>query len=215
MSQTPSTSLSTASLPRNGKAGHKGQQTRAAILELALRLAARQGLESLSLGVLAEQMGMSKSGVFAHFGSREELQVEVVKEYHRRFEREVFWPALAEPRGLPRLCAMFERWLQRIVANVDCGCLYISGAVEFDGRTGTVKDVLMGAIKAWQGALARAVEQAVQEQHLHPHTPIEQLVFELHGLILALHFEVQFLRQPLGLERARSGLAGVLQRHQP
>ena len=84
----------------------KGEQTRAAILDAALDLASRDGLEGLTIGLLAERMQMSKSGVFAHFGSREDLQVEVVREYHRRFEDEVFFPSLREPRGLPRLRSM-------------------------------------------------------------------------------------------------------------
>src|SRR4029450_8925708 len=93
----------------------KGQQTRAAILEAALGLASNMGLEGLSIGALAEVTQMSKPGVFAHFGSREELQISVVREYHAKFEEEVFFPALSEPRGLPRLTTVFAR-LARCVA---------------------------------------------------------------------------------------------------
>jgi AcrR family transcriptional regulator len=114
----------------------KGRQTRAAILDAALALASHIGLEGLSIGALAEVTGMSKSGVFAHFGSREELQISVVREYHARFDEEVFRPALAAPRGLPRLQALFDRWLKRVSVEVDSGCIYISGAVEFDDRPG-------------------------------------------------------------------------------
>ena len=85
----------------------KGEQTRAAILDTALDLAARDGLEGLTIGLIAERMRMSKSGVFAHFGSREDLQLATLHEYHHRFEAEVFTPALRKPRGLPRLEAMF------------------------------------------------------------------------------------------------------------
>ena len=97
----------------------KGQLTRAAILDSALSLASQMGLEGLSIGALAEVAGMSKSGVFAHFGSREELQIAVIREYHRRFEEEVFFPAMREPRGVPRLRALFERWLRRVSVEVD------------------------------------------------------------------------------------------------
>ena len=86
---------------------------------------------------------MSKSGVFAHFGSREELQIAVIREYHRRFEEEVFFPAMREPRGVPRLRALFERWMRRVSVEVDSGCIYISGAVEFDDRPGPVRDALV------------------------------------------------------------------------
>jgi AcrR family transcriptional regulator len=105
----------------------KGRQTRAAILEAALGLASHMGLEGLSIGALAELMRMSKSGVFAHFGSREELQISVIREYHERFAAEVFAPAIREPRGLPRLRALFERWLRRVSVEIDSGCIYISG----------------------------------------------------------------------------------------
>ena len=112
----------------------KGEQTRVAILDAALDLASRDGLEGLTIGLLAERMQMSKSGVFAHFGSREDLQVEVVREYHRRFEQEVFYPSLHETRGLPRLRSMVGRWMEKRIQEVTTGCIYISGAVEYDDR---------------------------------------------------------------------------------
>src|SRR5512141_1174291 len=129
---------------REGKGLHKGQQTKAAIVDAALGLATQIGLEGLSIGALAEVAQMSKSGVFAHFGSREELQISVVREYHRRFEEEVFYPAMREPRGLPRLRALFRNWMTRSSLEIDSGCLYISGAVEFDDRPGPVRDALIG-----------------------------------------------------------------------
>src|ERR1700754_2019977 len=135
----------------------KGRQTRATILDAALALASHMALEGLSIGALAEVTQMSKSGVFAHFGSREELQISVVREYHARFEEEVFMPALVQPRGLPRLQALFARWLRRVSAEIDSGCLYISGAVEFDDRPGPVRDALVSMVQAWQHALERAV----------------------------------------------------------
>ena len=126
------------------KALMKGQQTRAAIVDAALALATQIGLEGLSIGALAEVTQMSKSGVFAHFGSREELQISVVREYHAHFEEEVFYPALAAARGLPRLRALFDRWMKRVSVEIDSGCIYISGAVEFDDRPGPVRDALVG-----------------------------------------------------------------------
>ena len=114
----------------------KGRQTKAAIVDAALGLATQIGLEGLSIGALAEVMQMSKSGVFAHFGSREELQISVVREYHARFEEEVFYPAMGAPRGLPRLRTLFDNWMKRTTVEIDSGCIYISGAVEFDDRPG-------------------------------------------------------------------------------
>ena len=136
----------------------KGQQTKAAILDAALSLASQVGLEGLSIGALAEVTRMSKSGVFAHFGSREELQISVIREYHNRFEEEVFFPALVEARGLPRLRALFERWVKRVSVEIDSGCIYISGAVEFDDRPGPVRDALADMVRAWHKALGRAAE---------------------------------------------------------
>ena len=183
----------------------KGQQTRAAILDAALALAANMGLEGLSIGALAEVTKMSKSGVFAHFGSREELQISVVREYHTKFEEEVFFPAMREARGLPRLKTLFENWVRRVSLELDSGCIYISGAVEFDDRPGPVRDALATMVQAWQSALERAVRIAVEEGHLHAAMDPLQMVFELHGLILALHHDARFLRNPGALDRVRSG----------
>ena len=187
-----------------------GQQTRAAILDAALGLAAHMGLEGLSIGTLAEVTHMSKSGVFAHFGSREELQISVIREYHAKFEEEVFFPAMRETRGLPRLEALFERWMRRVSTELDSGCIYISGAVEFDDRPGPVRDALVTMVQAWQSALERAVRIAVEEEHLRADTDPHQLVFELHGLILALHHDARFLRNPGALERVRTGFQRVI-----
>jgi AcrR family transcriptional regulator len=188
----------------------KGQQTRATILEAALALASQMGLEGLSIGALAEVTQMSKSGVFAHFGSREELQISVVREYHAKFSEEVFEPAMTAPRGLPRLRTLFERWFKRVSVEIDAGCIYISGAVEFDDRPGPVRDALVAMVRTWQGALERAIRLAIDEGHLRADTDPQQLLFEVHGLILALHHDARFLRHPGADGRARTGFENVL-----
>lgn len=188
----------------------KGQQTRAAILEAALGLASQIGLEGLSIGALAEVTRMSKSGVFAHFGSREELQISVVREYHTKFEEEVFYPSMREPRGLPRLRTLFDRWVRRVSVEIDSGCIYISGAVEFDDRPGPVRDALVTMVQTWQNALERAIRIAVEEGHLREDTDPKQMLFEVHGLILALHHDARFLRHPDSLVRARTAFDRVL-----
>ncbi len=192
----------------------KGQQTRAAILDAALALAAHMGLEGLSIGALAEVTKMSKSGVFAHFGSREELQISVIREYHLRFEAEVFHPALKQARGLPRLQALFEHWVRRVSVELDSGCIYISGAVEFDDRPGPVRDALVAMVRDWQSALTRAVEQAVSEGHLRPDADVPQMLFEIQGLILALHHDARFLRNPGVLGRVRQSFERLLGHYQ-
>jgi AcrR family transcriptional regulator len=189
---------------------NKGRQTRAAILDAALGLAAHMGLEGLSIGALAELMGMSKSGVFAHFGSREELQISVVREYHARFEAEVFQPSMKQPRGVPRLRALFELWVKRVSLEIDSGCIYISGAVEFDDRPGPVRDALVEMVRAWHQALGRAIELAVEAGHLSADADPPQMLFEIHGLILALHHDARFLRTPDAPQRARAGFERIL-----
>ena len=192
---------------------HKGQQTRAAILEAALGLASHMGLEGLSIGALAELMQMSKSGVFAHFGSREELQISVIREYHARFEEEVFYPALTAERGLPRLRAMFANWMQRTSVEIDSGCIYISGAVEFDDRPGPVRDALASSVMTWHAALRRTIVMAREFGHLRADADDEQMLFEIHGLILALHYEARFLKNPGSIDRAHAGFDNILARY--
>src|SRR3954466_7030334 len=195
---------------REGRAMQKGQQTKAAIVEAALGLATQIGVEGLSIGALAEVTQMSKSGVFAHFGSREELQISVIREYHRRFEEEVFYPAMRDMRGLPRLRALFANWMKRTSIEIDSGCIYISGAVEFDDRPGPVRDALVGSVQSWLAAMNRAVVQAKEEGHLRADVDEDQLLFEIHGLILGLHYEARFLKNPGSINRANAGFDNIL-----
>ena len=195
----------------------KGAQTRAAILDTALALSAQEGLDGLSLGMVAVAMGMSKSGVFAHFGSLEELQCSVVREYHRRFEREIFGPALVAARGLPRVLHMVTGWMDSTAQPNEAsrlyGSLYISGAVEFDDRPGDVRDALAESVHIWMDAMRRAIAQAQQEGHLVPDVAPDQVLFELHGIILSLHYETRFLHGPQALQHAAQALRSVLQRY--
>jgi AcrR family transcriptional regulator len=191
----------------------KGEKTKAVIVDAALGLATQIGLEGLSIGALAEVTGMSKSGVFAHFGSREELQISVVREYHTRFEAEVFYPAMAAKRGLPRLRQLFANWMKRTSVEIDSGCIYISGAVEFDDRPGPVRDAIASSVKTWLAAMDRAVRQAQELGQLDEHADPTQILFEIHGLILALHYEARFLKSPGSIERAVKGFDSILKRH--
>ena len=191
-----------------GNSVSKGLQTRAAILDVALNIACRDGLEGLSIGMLAERMGKSKSGVFAHFGSREELQIALIDEYARRFMQAVFYPAIRLPRGLPRLTAMFDNWLHRVrTVEIPNGCVFISGAVEFDDREGPVRDRMVAVNRGWQGEMHKAAEQAVVCGHLRGDCDPGQLVFELYGIMLALHHDARLLRDERAVERARRAFA--------
>ncbi len=214
-SELPDTSLRSSSRQgsRGGRALQKGQQTKQAIVDAALGLAAQIGLEGLSIGALAEVTQMSKSGVFAHFGSREELQISVIREYYAQFADEVFFPAMDEARGLPRVRALFANWMKRVAIEIQSGCIFISGAVEFDDRPGPVRDALASSVQAWLAALYRAVVQAKEEGHLHENADEEQMAFEIHGLILASHYEARFLKNPVSTERANKGFENILARY--
>jgi AcrR family transcriptional regulator len=192
----------------------KGELTRAAILDVALELASRDGLEGLTIGLLADKMNMSKSGVFAHFGSREDLQIEVVKLYHHHFEQEVFYPSMKESRGLPRLQTMFARWVKRVSVEIASGCIYISGAVEYDDRPGAIREELAGMVRAWKNALRRCAVQTIEMGHLSSDTDPDQLVFEMYGLILALHHDARFLKLPGSVNRAEVGFERLIKSYQ-
>ena len=189
----------------------KGELTRAAILDVALDLASRDGLEGLTIGLLADKMNMSKSGVFAHFGSREDLQIEVLKLYHHHFEQEVFYPSMKEVRGLPRLESMFARWIKRVTIEIASGCIYISGAAEYDDRPGAIREELVGMVMAWQDALHRCVRQAIELGHLRDDVDPQQIVYEMYGLILALHHDARFIKRPGSVDRAQHGFARLLE----
>ena len=198
---------------QSGRTSQKGQQTKQAIVEAALGLSTQVGLEGLSIGVLADVAHMSKSGVFAHFGSREELQISVIHEYFSRFEQEIFYPALRAGRGLPRVQALFGNWMKRVTVEIQSGCIFISGAVEFDDRPGPVRDALATSVQTWLAAMNRAVVQAKEAGHLHPEADEQQVTFEIHGLILALHYEARFLKNPGSIERANQGFRNILVRY--
>lgn len=181
----------------------KGEQTRVSIIAAALELAARDGLEGLTIGAIAERMQMSKSGVFAHFGSREDLQLAVLEEYERRFAAEVLAPALQAPRGLQRLLAISRRWLDRTALETASGCLLISGATEFDDRPGAIREELVRAVRSWQEELSRTIRQAIETGELAPGTDAEEVVFQLYGLVLVLHHDARLLGSRDALPRAQ------------
>jgi len=192
----------------------KGEHTRALIVAAALEVATREGLEGVTIGLLAERLQMSKSGVFAHFGSREELQRAVIREYHQRFEQAVFRPAITRPRGLARLQALLQGWLARLGQELAVGgCLYISGAVEYDDRPGPLRDELLHMVTVWQAALLRAAQQAVETGELQPATDCDQLVFEARALVLGVHHDARFLRHPDAVARATRALDRLIDQY--
>lgn len=188
----------------------KGGLTRAAIVDAALLAASRDGLEGLTIGTLAEQMKMSKSGVFAHFGSREELQLAVLKAYMQHFVDQVLRPAVKKPRGLLRLEAILQRWVAFLAREMTRGCIMIAGAIEYDDVPGPQRDQMVEIITGWKRELIKAIRQAVNEGHLQPYTDAHQLVFEIYGLMLAMHQDARLLRSADSAKRARAGLRRLL-----
>ena len=179
----------------------KGEQTRQAILGRAFELASVVGVSGLTIGRLAEETGLSKSGLFAHFGSKEALDVAVVEEASRQFVQEVMVPALREPRGEPRVRALFDRWL--VWGQRPGGCFFVGASAELDDRVGPSRDALARADKDWLDELAKAARIAVREGHFAATLDPDQFAFELNGIMLGFHQFHRFLREPEALARTR------------
>lgn len=186
----------------------KGEETRHAILARAFELATVVGVSGLTIGRLAEETGLSKSGLFAHFGSKEALEVAVVEEASRQFVQEVMVPALRQPRGEPRLRALFDRWVAW--GQRPGGCFFVGASTELDDRPGPPRDALVRAIKDWVDELAKAVRIAISEGHFRPDVDPEQLAFEIYGVMLGMHTFFRFLREPTSLERTHMALDRLL-----
>lgn len=194
----------------------RSELTQSAIVDVALEMAALDGLESLSIGEVAKRLNLSKSGVFSRIGSREGLQRAVLEEFDRRFQQDILMPALREPRGLRRLDAIMAAWLQRTVTQGPRGsCLYVAGSFEFDDRDGPLRELLLAGVRRWRGALKRSVLQAVEMGHLRADLDAEQLVFELDGLFTALMREARFLREPLTTQRGWTSYQRLIQHYKP
>lgn len=185
------------------KPRRKGQQTRQAVLDAAIALASSKGLEGLTIGALAERLNMSKSGVYAHCVSREELQIAVLREYEVRFINEILKPSVRQQRGLARLRAIFTAWLERTAAEALSGCIMISGAVEYDDRPGPVRDELVRMVHSWQAEVLRAIGQCKESGEMAADLDEETFGFELTGIILALHHDARLLNNPRALHNAR------------
>lgn len=186
----------------------KGEQTRQAILARAFELAKTSGLSGLSIGRLAEDTGLSKSGLFAHFGSKEALCVAVVEEATRQFVAFVMAPALQQPRGEPRIRALFERWV--LWGQRPGGCFFVAAIAELDDQPGPPRDAVVQATRDWLDALATAARIAVAEGHLRPELDPDQFAFDVYGIMLGFHAYQKFLRAADSLARARQSLARLL-----
>jgi AcrR family transcriptional regulator len=179
----------------------KGEETRQAILSRAFELSKVVGVTGLSIGRLAEETGLSKSGLFAHFGSKEALEVAVIGEAARQFIDFVMMPALRQPRGEPRVRALFERWVAW--AQKPGGCFWVTGIAELDDRPGPQRDVMVQTCKDWIDALATAARIAVDEHHFRADLDPHEFAFDLYGLMTGAHTFQRFLDDPDWLARTR------------
>jgi AcrR family transcriptional regulator len=182
----------------------KGEQTRQAILTRAFEIAKTVGLAGLSIGRLAEETGLSKSGLFAHFGSKEALEVAVVDEGARQFVQFVMAPALRQPRGEPRVRALFDRWIQW--GQQSGGCFFVGAISELDDRSGPPRDALVQACKDWLDTIATAARITVTEGQFRADLDPDQFAFEVYSIMLGFHAYHKFLHAPASLDRARDAL---------
>lgn len=187
----------------------KGVRTRESILRVAVNLASVEGLEGLTIGRLADELNMSKSGLFAHFGSKEELQLATVEMAREIFVEHVIRPALTRPPGMPRLWALCQNWLEHVEARVfEGGCFFTAASFEFDSRPGTVRERIVQAMKTWLLTLSRAVEEAQKAGHLQQSVRPHQFAFEIYSLAIGAHWGHQLLGDKKALTNVRSTILG-------
>lgn len=187
----------------------RGERTKASILDAAVDLASVDGLEGLTIGGLATSLGMSKSGLFAHFGSKEDLQIEVVQAARQRFVDRIVEPVRATERGLPRLQALLEAKLDYLRGNVfPGGCFFDAARAEFDARPpGPVRDAVEQQMVDWTELLVRLIATAQREGHLDPDLEPEQLAFEIDSYYYSANIAYQFNRDEGVFERAQQATA--------
>jgi AcrR family transcriptional regulator len=188
----------------------KGAETKALILDHAIRVASARGLDGVTLGQLAGDLQLSKSGLFAHFASKETLQVEILDRAAERFVEVVIRPALNSPRGEPRLRALLERWMRwPIEVAQPGGCIFVHAAVELDDKPGPARERLVALQREWLAALATAVRGAVQAGHFREDVDADQIAFELYGIMLTTHHAARLLKDPKAHARARRAIERV------
>lgn len=189
----------------------KREATHGMILDRALAMASTLGLEGLSIAGVAKEAGLSKSGLFAHFDSKEDLQLQVLGHAGDRFIARVVAPALRQPRGEPRIRALFENWLRwESSSSMPGGCPFVAAAAELDDQPGRLRDYLVSTQRDWMDALATAARIAIEEGHFRRDLDGDQLAYELYSIILAFHHFHRLLRDPRSHERARQAFEDLI-----
>ena len=182
----------------------QGRRTRRGILDVATRLASVEGLEGLTLGRLASELEMSKSGLFAHFGSKEELQLATIEHARAIYADQVVIPGLAGPRGVARLFGLCDRYLALVERAVfPGGCFFASAMAEFDARPGVVRDRVAAVQREWLDALERTARDGIECGELRPTTDPAQLAFELEAAMLSANWYYHLYTDRQFFARAR------------
>lgn len=181
----------------------KGEETRTAILKAALKHASAEGFEAITIGSLAEKTGMSKSGLFAHFGSKEELQIATLDEAIRRFNEVTTLPALSAPRGLQRLTAMCDNWLTWTARCDLAGCPMMTAITEFDDKPGAVRDALVQHMQHMQESLVKSIQMTIDTGEFAADTDPEQMAFEFFGVIASCYRSRNLFRDDQANARAK------------
>ena len=194
----------------------KGQRTRNSILEVAAALATEEGLDPLSIGRLAEATGMSKSGLFAHFGSKEELQLATVDHAAALFVAEVIDPARSAPKGLARIWSLCDHMIGYSERQVfPGGCFFAATSFEFNHRPGPVRDLIESMIRSWLSYLEHAVEQAQEAGELDPSASAREVAFQLDAFAQASNAQYQLFRDPQVFDDARRAIRERLESLRP
>ena len=189
----------------------KGADTRTAILDEAIGVASRVGFNALSIGQLAESTGMSKSGLFAHFKSKEALQLGTLERGRERFTDLVVRPTLAAPRGVARVRALVDSWLVWETEALEGGCIFVTGSIEYDDQPGAMRDALVRNQRDWAEFIETVVRTAISEGDFRADLDVEQFAFSLQGLMYAYHHTARLLRDPQAPDRVRRGLDQLLE----
>jgi AcrR family transcriptional regulator len=197
-------------------AATKGGKTKERIVTSALTLASVEGLAGVSIGALAESVGMSKGGLFAHFGSKEDLQLQVLEAAVAHFRADVVEPVRREAPGVPRLRALLDRWIAWDGHDrFPGGCPFVAFAAELDERPGGVRDALVDAQRRWMAFLAGLAGEAVEAGELRPETDPALFAFLLHGILLSYHQASHLLHSPGARAKAERALDTLLEAHAP
>jgi AcrR family transcriptional regulator len=187
----------------------KGAETKQTILETGLDMASQLGLESVTIGSLADSIGMSKSGLFAHFQSKENLQIEILRFAAQEFNETVVIPALKTQSGIPRILALVCNWIDWS-AKLTGGCIFVSASTEFSDRPGKVRDYLLRQQQQWVDCLRKIAASAVQTGDFRPDIDCEQFAFDLYSLLLGFHYYQKLLQDSETMQRQQAALDKLL-----